>query len=183
MNNETSTGTLFDHCSNFITNTIFSSTFTLVKMFNSSFASQIDLDQRGGMALFNGIILGIRGMSIGNDLASRVAARVPLMWRALGAGSQFANKPDPSLLRIQFRMGVSHIYDLHFAWKEQLKAKGATPETAVTLADGTISTPNGPFAGLDYDERILYDSMDWVFGDWSGLPLGSYDRSYVGRLA
>lgn len=140
------------------------------------------MDTQQGKALFNGIILAIRGMSIGNDLASRVAARVPLMWRALGAGSQFSNKPD-TLLQIQFRMGVSHIYDLHFAWREQLKAKGATPEAAMTLADGTVSTPNGPFAGLDYDERILYDSMDWVFGDWSGLPLGSYDRSYVGRLA
>ncbi|CAG8962158.1 hypothetical protein HYFRA_00005205 [Hymenoscyphus fraxineus] len=180
MNLETSSGTLFDHCDNFIAQTIFSSTFAMVKIINSSYAEQVSTQQ--GSALFNGIILAINKMSLGNnDLASRVALSVPLMRRALGA-SQSAGKPEFLPLRIQFRMGVSHIYDLHYAWREQLKVKMETPEAALSqLGDGTMN--NLGYSGLLYQERVFFDSMDWMFGDWSGMPFGSYEHSYLGRLA
>jgi hypothetical protein len=185
MDNETSTGTLLEHCSSFIAQTIFSSTFALVKLLNSSFAANVDTER--GKALFNGIILAARKMSVEkDDLASRVGTRVPLLWRSVAPWSP--SQPDPLVLRVQFRMSVSHIYDCHWAFREQLKTR--VPGQSIALDgsvtpgdDALLQTENNglisgyaglPFAGLDLDTIEMVNSSDWVFGDWTGLPLTPY---------
>jgi hypothetical protein len=189
MDNETSTGTLLEHCSSFIAHTIFSSTFALVKLLNSSFAGNVDTER--GKALFNGIILAARKMSVEkDDLASRVGTRVPLLWRSVSTGGRWSpTQPDPLVFRIQFRMSVSHIYDCHWAFREQLKSRG-TPGATVSIdgnetpgEDSTSQTENNglvsgyaglPFAGLDLDTIEMINSSDWNIGDWTGLPVAPY---------
>jgi hypothetical protein len=190
MDNETSTGTLLEHCSSFIAQTIFSSTFALVKLLNSSFAGNVDTER--GKALFNGIILAARKMSVEkDDLASRVGTRVPLLWRSVSSGTPWSpSQPDPLILRVQFRMSVSHIYDCHWAFREQLKSRGELRSRGDPIVGDENETPGGtpqaennglvggyaglPFAGLDLDTIEMANSSDWVFGDWTGLPLAPY---------
>jgi hypothetical protein len=119
MDYETSSGTLLEHCSNVISQTIFSAAFTLLKLLNSPFASTIDVEH--GKALFNGSLLAARKMSVqSDDIASRVATRVPRVWREYGAGAPWSlSKPDPLVLRIQFRMSVSHRHDCMLAGESQ----------------------------------------------------------------
>ncbi|KAG9237402.1 hypothetical protein BJ875DRAFT_156380 [Amylocarpus encephaloides] len=174
MNHETSTGTLLEHTSNFISQTIFSSTFVLVKLLNGPPSKHMDTER--GKALFNGIILAAGRMSIAkDDLPSRVGTRVPHLWRALGGGKEWVeDRPDPTVLRIQSWMGVSHVYDCHWAWKEQCKQKvgGHGNGTALNESNARGACGGGQGGlGSDAETMEALNPTDWAFLDWATIPI------------
>ena len=197
MDYETSTGTLLEHCNNLISQTIFSAAFALLKLLNSPFASKVDVEH--GKSLFNGSLLGARRMSVqSNDVASRVATRVPQLWRKLGAGAPWSmSKSDPLVLTIQHRMSVSHGYDCMLNWREHLKAENTLAQngeaTTSGLATGVSIVPSSAqipqpasyqavglpadvsSAGLEVGNLDLFSSLDWMLGDYANNTLAPYD--------
>ncbi|KAF4626843.1 hypothetical protein G7Y89_g11314 [Cudoniella acicularis] len=194
MDYEMSTGTLLEHCSIFISQSIFSSIFALVKLLNSPFAERID--RQHGKAIFNGILLAIRRISLQNDdLPSRVAIRVPLLWKAMGAGSPWSGtRPDPLILKVDFRMGASHAFDCMWAWREHIKnmdggsqteqhkspgPPSLVPSTSISaIPDASFQNPIGvgdpSLAGWDMNFD-LFGAMDWMIDGSAGMDLPAPD--------
>jgi hypothetical protein len=189
---ETSTGTLLEHCNNLISPSIFSSIFALLKLLNSPFTDKINTEH--GKVLFNGVLLAAKTMSIQDgDVASRIASNIPKQWRAWGAGAPYdASKPDPLVLKIRFRMSVSHGYDCRWSWREYLQGQGnnkgpdikegATSDVLTTeplSGEGSyedVPLPIDPMIpGLGMEDLDSFASMDWMLGDWTNEPIMPYD--------
>lgn len=102
--------------------------FTLLKLLNSFFAKQIDLEY--GRQVFNRTIWAIRSISVAsNDLPSRLAEVLAQLWRGGGAGLKIprseSNVLDSSLqLKVKCRMSMSLVYDSVWRWREEFQAQG-----------------------------------------------------------
>lgn len=192
---ETSNGTPLEHCSSFIGQSIFSAIFAMLKLLNSSVASKIDFEH--GTALFNGMILATRRMSIQNDdLPERFAIRVPQLWKVMRTDPQWSMaRLDPLVLRIDFRMSWSHVDDCMWAWRVFVRDKGdiqsqqqersALSSTSTKGPDivrgeinhafqAAVGTGETLFPTFD-PELDIFGSMDWMMGDWAGMEFPPYD--------
>lgn len=102
--------------------------FTLYKLLNSFFASDVDVDK--GKDLFHKTIWAIRSISVlPNDLPARLAEVLAQLWRGTGAGSGKRlgkeNESDGSLmLKVRCRMSMSLVFDSVWRWREEFQAKG-----------------------------------------------------------
>jgi len=189
MDYQTSTGTLLEHCSNLISRTMFPSGFALMKLLNSPFATKFDVSN--GKALFFSILLAAKTMSLQkDDLAFRFANWAPMLWKEMGAGAPWTgSKPDPLFLTVQFGMNCSHVYDCMWKTREILQTKETSNHQSIattsgpassmashptsipsfgnypTATDATLGTPN-------METLEMFNSMDWMFGDWADIPLG-----------
>jgi hypothetical protein len=125
------------------------------------------------------------------DVASRIASNIPKQWRAWGAGVKWdMEKLDPLVLKIQFRMSVSHGYDCRWGWREYLQGNGKIPEveggttsdvlTAPALSGQAsyedVPLPIDPIIpGFGMEDLDSFASMDWMLGDWRNEPIMPYD--------
>ena len=185
MGFENSTGTLLEHCSNLISQTVFSSLFALLKLLNSAFASHVNTED--GKSVFDGGILAARRISVRRgDVASRVATRVPALFRQLGAGAPWTpSKSDPLVLKIQYRMNVSHSYDCMWKWQEAVQGKEiqtAHGDIPVILSEAVtdfglappppriyqVQSPSSDhsFAEVDVGSLEMFDPMNWMSDDF-----------------
>jgi hypothetical protein len=105
---------------------VIAAAFTLLKLLNSFFASEINLEY--GRGLFTRTIRAIRDISVtNNDLPSRLAEVLAQLWRSGGAGQEKGWKweVDGSLqLKVRCRMSMSLVYDSVWRWREEFQAKG-----------------------------------------------------------
>lgn len=121
-------GGLLVYATNYILQMIIAAAFTLLKLLNSFFANQIDLEY--GRQLFNRTIWAIRSISVTtNDLPSRLAEVLAQLWRGGGAGLRASrlenNAVDNSLqLKVKCRMSMSLVYDSVWRWREEFQAQG-----------------------------------------------------------
>ena len=115
---------------NYIMQIVLAAGFTLLKLLNSFFASQVDTVT--GRTIFLQTVTALRNISVvQNDLPQRLAEVLAQLWQASGAGGQrmfddaTGNKRDidSSLqLRVRCRMSMSLVYDSVWRWKEQFEA-------------------------------------------------------------
>ena len=102
--------------------------FTLLKLLNSFFADNVDLEY--GKALFSRCIWLIRSISVANnDLPSRLAEVLAQLWKSGGGGTKSPQRSneiaDSSLqLKVRCRMSMSLVYDSVWRWREEFQAKG-----------------------------------------------------------
>lgn len=107
---------------------VVSAGFTLLKLLNSFFANNVDLEY--GKALFSRCIWLIRSISVANnDLPSRFAEVLAQLWKSGGGGSKMLQRnndvTDSSLqLKVRCRMSMSLVYDSVWRWREEFQAKG-----------------------------------------------------------
>jgi len=123
------TGVLIaDYAPNYILQMIVAAGFTLLKLLNSFFANNVDLEY--GKALFSRCIWQIRSISVANnDLPSRLAEVLAQLWKSGGGGSKLPQQSndvtDSSLrLKVRCRMSMSLVYDSVWRWREEFQAKG-----------------------------------------------------------
>jgi hypothetical protein len=125
------------------------------------------------------------------DVASRIASNIPKQWRAWGAGAPWdVSRPDPLLLKIQFRMSVSHGYDCRWSWREYLQGNNKVPENNEGKASEVLTAPalggegsyeEVPIAidpmipGFGMEDLDSFASMDWMLGGWANGPILPYD--------
>lgn len=116
------------HATNYILQMIIAAGFSLLKLLNSFFANQVDLEY--GKTLFKRAIWMIRMISVStNDLPSRLAEVLAQLWSSGGAGSRIPKRSnevsDSSLqLKVRCRMSLSLVYDSVWRWREEFQAKG-----------------------------------------------------------
>ena len=128
FNLETHAGGVLIYATNYILQMIIASGFTLLKLLNSFFATNIDIAY--GRLMFNRTIWAIRSISVANnDLPSRLAEVLAQLWRGGGAGSRISrsdgNSVDNSLqLKVKCRMSMSLVYDSVWRWREEFQATG-----------------------------------------------------------
>lgn len=107
---------------------VVASGFTLLKLLNSFFASNVDLEY--GKGLFSRCIWLIRSISVANnDLPRRLAEVLAQLWKSGGSGSKSASRSndvtDGSLqLKVRCRMSTSLVFDSVWRWREEFQAKG-----------------------------------------------------------
>jgi hypothetical protein len=170
-----------------------------MKLLNSPFASKFDVSN--GKTLCFGILLAAKNMSLQkDDLTFRFANWSPTLWREMGAGAPWSgSKPDPLLLTVQFGMNCSHVYDCMWKSRERLQAKEASTQQSIATTSGpagsmashTTSTPSfgnysapvdPSFAAPEMETLEIFNSMDWMLGDWADIPLepdGFGTQSYL----
>lgn len=129
FNLQTSAGGVLVYATNYILQMIIAAGFTLLKLLNSFFADQIDLEY--GRQLFNRTIWAIRSISVSpNDLPSRLAEVLVQLWRGGGSGMKVPRSEsnaggDSSLqLKVKCRMSMSLVYDSVWRWREEFQAQG-----------------------------------------------------------
>lgn len=181
MDFETETGTLLEHCTNIILQSIFSAVFAVTKLLHSSFASSINVEH--GKALYNAAILAVRRMSLRNDdVCSRMAVRVPQAVKDLAPGGYWASV-DPLDLKIRARMCANHQYDLMWHWLSARRHEAQTRDAAsnlVALQDTSSAAQPGTEIGVGNlpdltvsaslvgDSFDVFNSMDWLLSDFCG---------------
>lgn len=128
FNLQLTAGGVLVYATNYILQMIIAAGFTLLKLLNSFFANQIDLEY--GRQIFNRTIWAIRSISVTtNDLPSRLAEVLAQLWRGGGAGVKVSrtmnNAVDNSLqLKVKCRMSMSLVYDSVWRWREEFQAQG-----------------------------------------------------------
>lgn len=128
MTVETTGVLIADYAPNYILQMIVAAGFTLLKLLNSFFANNVDLEY--GKALFSRCIWQIRSISVvNNDLPSRLAEVLAQLWKSGGGGSKLPERSndvtDSSLrLKVRCRMSMSLVYDSVWRWREEFQAKG-----------------------------------------------------------
>ena len=116
---------LLAYSTNYILQMIIAAGFTLLKLLNSFFASQIDFEM--GRAFFNRTIYAIRAISVRtNDLPSRLAEVLAQLWKGSAAGSRKTYDgnaiTDSSLqLKVKCRMSMSLVFDSVWRWREEFQ--------------------------------------------------------------
>ncbi|KAG8627663.1 hypothetical protein KVT40_005146 [Elsinoe batatas] len=114
---------------NYIMQMVLAAGFTLMKLLNSFFASQVDTVS--GRTIFLQTVSALRSISVvQNDLPQRLAEVLAQLWQASGAGGQRlfddnGSKPDidDSLqIKVRCRMSMSLVYDSIWRWKERFGA-------------------------------------------------------------
>lgn len=158
--------------------------FTLLKLLNSFFANNVDLEH--GKALFSRCIWLIRLVSVANnDLPSRLAEVLAQLWKSGGGGSNMTQRSndilDSSLqLKVRCRMSMSLVYDSVWRWREEFQAKGrgnleceCIPiglSNTLTLSHlpAALSNPTNPDSAAESSANSVIDSSvapPAVFGD------------------
>ena len=128
FNVETSAGGALVYSTNYILQLIIAAGFALLKLLNSFFVYQVDINY--GRTLFNRTIYAIRSISVSpNDLPSRLAEVLVQLWRSSGAGSKKLSNGngvmDSSLqLKVKCRMSMSLVYDSVWRWREEFQLQG-----------------------------------------------------------
>lgn len=141
LNLQITAGGVLVYATNYVLQMIIAAGFTLLKLLNSFFANQIDLDY--GKQLFNRTIWAIRSISVTtNDLPSRLAEVLAQLWRGGGAGLKVSrtesNTVDNSLqLKVKCRMSMSLVYDSVWRWREEFQAQGRGNLECCTSLDCT----------------------------------------------
>ncbi|CZR67773.1 uncharacterized protein PAC_17672 [Phialocephala subalpina] len=183
MDFETSIGTLLEHCTNIMMQSMFSSIFALLKLIHSSFSANINVEH--GRASFNAAIIALRSMSIrSDDVCSRMAVRVPQTIKDLVSGYWSNTNLDPLELKIRTRMSVNHNYDSMWHWLAARRQESQSRDISSANVQGkrpTMSEPHltqpeipglAPVTPLNPNDFELFNSMDWILGDFS---CGPYD--------
>lgn len=156
-----------------------------MKLLNSPFASNFDISN--GKTLLFSIILAAKSMSLQkDDLSYRFANWSPSLWREMGAGAPWSgSRPDPLFLTVQFGMNCSHVYDCMWLRRESVREKETSnqpvtsgpgnsmaPYTATVSSFGHSSTgADSSFAAIDMETLDVFNSMDWMLGDWTDIPI------------
>ncbi|KAL6714160.1 hypothetical protein ACLMJK_008654 [Lecanora helva] len=194
---ESHVGKILIYSTNYILQMIVAAAFALLKLLNSFFANDIDLNY--GKKLFTDTIAAIRIISVKvNDLPSRLAEVLAQLWRSSGAGSRKSQdgveKSDSSLqLKVKCRMSMSLVYDSIWRWREEFQASGrgnldsavknpTNPDSAVessanSVADhsmapasmlrDTATPPDGSFADANYE---VFDPLGWMLDGLVDFP-------------
>ena len=121
-------GVIAAYATNYVLQMVVAAGFTLLKLLNSFFANNVDLEY--GKILFSRCIWLIRSISVANnDLPSRLAEVLAQLWKSGGGGSKLAPRSndvaDGSLqLKVRCRMSMSLVYDSVWRWREEFQAKG-----------------------------------------------------------
>ncbi|KAF4552760.1 Fungal Zn(2)-Cys(6) binuclear cluster domain-containing protein 7 [Elsinoe fawcettii] len=111
---------------NYIMQMVLAAGFTLMKLLNSFFASQVDTVS--GRTIFLQTVSALRSISVvQNDLPQRLAEVLAQLWQASGAGGQRlfddnGSKPDIDdtlQIKVRCRMSMSLVYDSIWRWKER----------------------------------------------------------------
>ena len=147
--------------------------FTLLKLLNSFFASQIDLEY--GRQIFNRTIWAIRSISVAsNDLPSRLAEVLAQLWRGGGAGLKNPRSENNVLesslqLKVKCRMSMSLVYDSVWRWREEFQAKGRGnlecwspfiphPSWQLTKSPAALTNPTNPDSATDSSQSSIADA-------------------------
>ncbi|KAI9821069.1 MAG: hypothetical protein M1827_003802 [Pycnora praestabilis] len=155
LNLETSAGGVLSYASNYILQIIIAAGFTLLKLLNSFFANDIDLEH--GKSLFNKTIWSIRAISVtSNDLPSRLAEVLAQLWRGGGAGSRTRSpsnsEMDSSLqLKVRCRMSMSLVFDSVWRWREEFQAKGRGN------LESAVKNPTNPDSAAESSASSIVD--------------------------
>lgn len=125
---ETSGTVIAIYATNYIVQMVVAAGFTLLKLLNSFFAQNIELEY--GKGLFSRCIRLIRSISVANnDLPSRLAEVLAQLWKSGGGGVILAPRSsdttDSSLqLKVRCRMSQSLVFDSVWRWREEFQAYG-----------------------------------------------------------
>lgn len=155
--------------------------FTLLKLLNSFFATQVDTVT--GRTVFLQTVSALRSISVvQNDLPQRLAEVLAQLWQASGAGGQRLfdeqgdkREVDSSLqLKVRCRMSMSLVYDSVWRWKEQFEA--------VRNLDRMVEHPTQPdgmpsHMGNGVDHGIS-GMGDMLAGGDSDLGLGGWNDPF-----
>jgi hypothetical protein len=118
---DSSDGGILAYCSSYIVQMIEATSFTLLRLLNSSFGKHIDED--AGKKLFNTAVTFIKKLSVSNnDLPGRLAEVLAQLWR--GTSSPISPHQDDERagefsLEISTRMSMSIIYDSLLKWRRE----------------------------------------------------------------
>ncbi len=113
-------------------------------------------------------------------MPARCWVRIPEQWKAYGSGMRIST--EPLVLKIGFRMSISHVYDSMWRWKLHLmnekdgkmrqEAVANKPNSSVTGNNSQIFIPQPEFAdsinddlGINLDYFEIFNWMDWMMGD------------------
>ncbi|KAI9673585.1 MAG: hypothetical protein M1817_002221 [Caeruleum heppii] len=144
---ETTEGWILTYASNYILQMMIAASFSLLKLLNSFFAKNIELDD--GKRLFHQTIWAIRKMSVvGNDLPTRLAEVLAQLWRGGGEGAKIEHASDGDRegslqLKVRCRMSMSLVYDSVWRWREEFQAKGRGN------LDSAVKNPTNPDSAAD----------------------------------
>ncbi|KUJ16604.1 uncharacterized protein LY89DRAFT_586780 [Mollisia scopiformis] len=188
MDFETIHGIVLEHCTNIILQSIFSAVIVLVKLLHSSFANSINVEH--GKALYNAAILAVRRMSLRNDdVCARMAVRTPQIAKDMSPGGYWESA-DPLDLKIRARMCVNHQYDAMWHWltarRQEMQNRESTnavaPQGSSAQPETELSQPAVPLdltaaPGLIGDGFDLFNSMDWLLGDFACGPYFFTDQN------
>ncbi|PSK60353.1 fungal Zn(2)-Cys(6) binuclear cluster domain-containing protein 12 [Elsinoe australis] len=183
---------------NYIMQMVLAAGFTLMKLLNSFFASQVDTVS--GRTIFLQTVSALRSISVvQNDLPQRLAEVLAQLWQASGAGGQRlfddnGSKPDidDSLqIKVRCRMSMSLVYDSIWRWKERFGAvrnldRMVEHPTQPDDPAGHESDPNGSGGeGMAHmasstDGELNIDAWDNPFG--SNAPFDSLGWALDGFL-
>ena len=151
---ETAGGIIAAYAPNYILQMVVASGFTLLKLLNSFFASNVDLEY--GKGLFSRCIWLIRSISVANnDLPSRLAEVLAQLWKSGGGGSKLSPRSNDVMdstlqLKVKCRMSMSLVYDSVWRWREEFQAKGrGNLECKYTMH----YNPEGPY--LNFFNQLL----------------------------
>ncbi len=128
FNLNTAAGNVLVYSTNYILQMIIAAGFSLLKLMNSSFAGNVDIEY--GRNLFNRTIQAIRSISVfTNDLPNRLAEVLAQLWRSSGAGLRRSvatnDGTDSSMqLKVKCRMSMSLVFDSVWRWREEFQAQG-----------------------------------------------------------
>lgn len=154
------------YATNYIMQMVLAAGFTLMKLLNSFFASQVDTVS--GRTIFLQTVSALRAISVvQNDLPQRLAEVLAQLWQASGAGGQRlfddrGKKPevDDSLqIKVRCRMSCSLVYDSIWRWKERFGS--------VRNLDRMVEHPTQP------DDPLDSNGQDGINGDHLPIPPGA----------
>lgn len=119
-------GHILQYGTNYICQMLVAAGFSLLKLLNSFFATEIDFER--GRQLFHKTIQAIRTMSVtNNDLSWRLAELMVQMWNGLRIDNKsgLGSSVDGSLqLKIRCRHSMSLVFDSIWRWREDFQAVG-----------------------------------------------------------
>lgn len=164
------------YATNYVMQMILAAGFTLLKLLNSFFATQVDVVT--GRTLFLQTVSALRSISVvQNDLPQRLAEVLAQLWQANGGGSQRlfeegeSKRVDSSLqLKVRCRMSMSLVYDSVWRWREEFGA-----HKNLDRAVEHPTQPDGGAVGLG-GNGMGQDNVGGVGGGLDmGLPGGMED--------
>ncbi|MCJ1463102.1 hypothetical protein MMC07_001707 [Pseudocyphellaria aurata] len=198
FNLQLSAGGVLVYATNYILQMIIAAGFTLLKLLNSFFANQIDLEY--GRRIFNRTIWAIRSISVTtNDLPSRLAEVLAQLWRGGGAGLKVSRTENSAVdnslqLKVKCRMSMSLVYDSVWRWREEFQASGrgnlesavqnpTNPDSALESSASSVADPSlapsavmtdrvTPGPGNAYAETNyeIWDPLNWMLDGLVDLP-------------
>ncbi len=146
--------------------------------------------------MLNSTLLATKRMSIAeDDMPARCWTRIPAQFKVWEAGKWRRDRDgvDPLVLKIWFRMGVSHVYDCMWDWRTHLDREKKLAEDGEnnivpdqqahpSIQPETTMDRYADF-GMNLDYLDMFNSMDWMLEEnlFTQLPV-SYDPASHGNL-